>query len=324
MNRTKRESPEISVIIPVYNAEERLSTCLDSLQAQTFKNFEIIAVDDGSIDRSLEILFERAKKDSRIKVIKQKNSGPGAARNAGISAARGQFIIMPDADDYLEPETFEYAVKAAKETGADIIQWNYVNEYQNASVSTDRKKNFFLDFRTTPEAYCFVVWDKMIKRETIGNIRFPCSMRYFEDSVFIFHIYLAAKKTYFINKFFYHYMIYENSLSNPISPRHLEDVKKGISLIEKSLARNNRAEECSAVIFMLKLYVKLLCMKVFNPPDFQMARETFPENNKHFMKAGGIPLKIIFFLLYMRMDFPLRLIIKAWFARHSRPKPFKK
>ena len=97
-------TPKVSVIIPVYNVEDYLRQCLDSVINQTLKDIEIICVDDGSTDKSLEILHEYEKKDSRITVLTQKNQYAGVARNVGMSVATGKYFVFLDSDDFFEPE----------------------------------------------------------------------------------------------------------------------------------------------------------------------------------------------------------------------------
>ena len=110
---TPREgnSPTVSVIVPVYNAADYLAECLDSLLEQTLKEIEIICIDDGSTDSSLEILRSYEQRDSRVAVLKQNNAGPGAARNNGIEAARGEYLYFLDADDFCHAEFLEKALQ---------------------------------------------------------------------------------------------------------------------------------------------------------------------------------------------------------------------
>lgn len=112
---------KVSVIIPVYNAEKYLNQCLDSLKAQTFKQFEVICVDDGSTDASREILGRYSVEDSRFRIFQQKNSGAGAARNYGMEYARGEYLYFMDADDFLEETLLEEAFNKAEEEQADIV-----------------------------------------------------------------------------------------------------------------------------------------------------------------------------------------------------------
>ena len=114
-------TPNVSVIIPCYNAEKYLAQCLDSVAAQTLKNIEIICVDDGSSDRTPEILSQYAKKDPRFVILTQENKNAGAARNNGLQHARGEFLSFLDADDFFEPEMLEKMVDAAQLQNADFV-----------------------------------------------------------------------------------------------------------------------------------------------------------------------------------------------------------
>ena len=108
-------SVKVSVILPVYNASDYLHQCMDSIVGQTLKDIEIICVDDGSTDNSLDILKEYEQKDKRVKVIQQKNAGAGAARNNGLSIATGEYLSFLDSDDFFEPDMLEKAYEKAKE-----------------------------------------------------------------------------------------------------------------------------------------------------------------------------------------------------------------
>lgn len=134
-------TPKISIIVPVYNVAPYLRQCLDSLVGQTYRNIEIICVNDGATDESGEILAEYAAKDSTIKVISQKNAGLSAARNVGFSFATGDYVMYVDSDDWIDLETCETAVAIAVKHKADIVFWPYIREFQNAQ----RPKTLFYD-----------------------------------------------------------------------------------------------------------------------------------------------------------------------------------
>lgn len=130
-------APDISVIVPVYNTESYLKKCIESIINQTFRNIEIILVDDGSTDTSAEILADYALRDNRIIVIHQENQGLSAARNAGMRSAKGEYIMFVDSDDWIDANTCEKAISAARTSFADIVMWTYVREYQSSSRITE-------------------------------------------------------------------------------------------------------------------------------------------------------------------------------------------
>lgn len=123
----------VSIIVPVYNVEKYLAQCLDSLISQTYDNLEIICVNDGSPDKSGEILYRYAEIDTRVQVITQENQGLSGARNTGIQHATGEYVMFVDSDDWIEENTCELAVLAAQRTKADLVFWSYVREFQTSS-----------------------------------------------------------------------------------------------------------------------------------------------------------------------------------------------
>ena len=120
----------VTVVLPIYNVEKQLNRCIESVVNQTYKNIEIILVDDGSVDSCPAICDEWAKKDYRIRVIHKQNQGLGMARNTGIENANGEFICFFDSDDFIEPETIEKAYRRAKDENADIVNFgtNFCDE----------------------------------------------------------------------------------------------------------------------------------------------------------------------------------------------------
>lgn len=137
--------PAISIIIPVYNTEKYLNECLDSIVNQTFQDFEIICINDGSTDGSLKILNEYAQRDNRFIIISQDNQGQGVARNRGIKTANGKYIMFLDSDDWLNTNTFELCYKQIKECKNDFVMFGYSNYYEERNLlvpNTTKLKSF--------------------------------------------------------------------------------------------------------------------------------------------------------------------------------------
>lgn len=124
---------KVSVIIPIYNVEQYLPKCLDSIVGQTYKNLEIICVDDGSPDNSAEILHAYSEKDDRIIVVHKENGGLSSARNEGIKIATGDYTVFVDSDDWIDTETIEAAVNATENDGVDMVMWGYTREFKSKS-----------------------------------------------------------------------------------------------------------------------------------------------------------------------------------------------
>lgn len=129
----------LSIVMPVYNAEQFLHRSIDAIINQTFTDWELILVDDGSVDGSLHICDEYAKKDKRIRVIHQENSGSGPARNAGIEIAQGQFLVFPDSDDWMDVNAYDIAIRKMKENGADLLVFGIrTHIYNNENAVVER------------------------------------------------------------------------------------------------------------------------------------------------------------------------------------------
>lgn len=124
----------ITVIIPVYNSEKYIEKCLTSVTNQIYKNLEIIVVDDGSSDNSIDIIKNYAKKDNRIKIFSQENQGLSAARNVGLDLATGEYIVFLDSDDWLELDALSVAYEILTENNAEVVIWSYVREYNSKSI----------------------------------------------------------------------------------------------------------------------------------------------------------------------------------------------
>ncbi|MBQ2932571.1 MAG: glycosyltransferase family 2 protein [Clostridia bacterium] len=189
----------ISVIVPVYNVEKYLEKCIDSILAQTYKNLEIILVDDGSTDNSGKICDEYEKKDARIKVVHKENGGQGSARNLGLDICKGQFVSFVDSDDRIKPDMLERMLSALQKNSADIaicgIATNTGIKYiDNPVFECERVFNsgeLMKEYVTTGNIHTGPC-NKLYKRELFGNIRFP-EIRVNED-YFIMHRLLGQSK----------------------------------------------------------------------------------------------------------------------------------
>lgn len=202
--------PKVSVIIPVYNREKYLKPCLDSVINQTLKNIEIICIDDGSTDGSLEILNEYVKRDGRIKIIEQKNQGPGLARNTGLEIAEGEYIGFVDSDDWIDLNFYETLFTAAKKQGADLARTLYVYEYQNHSIE-DNTNRTILEKKSDGELlndneHSVVIWNAIYKREYLQkhNVCFD-KLPGLVDVPFTARATYYSKKTIPVTGTYYHY-----------------------------------------------------------------------------------------------------------------------
>ena len=203
----------ISVIIPVYNIESYLESTLKSLLDQTYKDFEVILVNDGSVDRSPDICDEYAAKYNCIKVIHKPNGGVSSARNVGIENAQGEWIFFLDGDDLLTKDAFETLIKTANETNCDIIEGNYIRVLNSKTIYTPLldQDNYIEDsiecIQNTLMYQRILIIPRLFKREIIGNFRFDNKIKIGEDILFTIQILLnSCVKIAHTHQIIYHYI----------------------------------------------------------------------------------------------------------------------
>ena len=228
---------KISIVIPVYKVEKYLRQCLDSVVGQTYKNLEIIVVDDGSPDNCGAICDEYAQKDERVQVIHKENGGLCAARNDGIARATGDWIAFVDSDDWCEPDMYEQAVNAL-EDGVDILMFSSFSNIGDRQVVIPA---FAQEFTTedsalikhmqvaminqhyTPLESRFAPgcpWNRLFRASLIRDhaITYPTEVRAGEDGIFNLQVFQFTKKIKFIDVPLYHYRYNENSITNKYTP----------------------------------------------------------------------------------------------------------
>lgn len=208
---------KISVIVPVYNTEKYLPACLDSLLAQTFKNIEIICIDDGSTDNSYEILVQYAKKDTRIKVFQQSNQGVAAARNKALELAQGEWLAFCDSDDTVPPRAYEYLYNATKDVDVVIGDYCKINDFgEKLKHKKKGKENSDL---VAAMFTMTVLWTKLIKRSFVLNNKIKLQeVSVGEDMIFLADIIAKNPKYKIISKTVYYY--WEHNKDNSKSLTH--------------------------------------------------------------------------------------------------------
>lgn len=207
----------ISVIIPVYNVEKYLDRCINSVLKQSYKNLEIILIDDGSADNSGMMCDECAKSDNRIKVIHKTNAGVSSARNAGLDIAKGNYIGFVDPDDYISENMYEILLDEMKSGDFDIVECNYYRVYEDgAQLKKENKDAVYTGYKDiwyaalTDYLFCGMC-NKLIKKSVIGDLRFNTDYKISEDMLFFFECAKNGKKLKFVNKPLYYYLQRENS-----------------------------------------------------------------------------------------------------------------
>lgn len=217
---------EVSIIVPVYQVANYIRQCIDSILAQTFTDFELILVDDGSRDMSGQICDEYAKKDERVKVIHKENGGVAAARNHGILCASGDYVCFVDADDWIDESMIALCISQIKENDADVLRHGHTVELwkDGKCVNEEKKKapNFakvLTHDQIAKEMEQFwqncsnYVWNYLFKKEAIDRIRFP-EIKISEDHIFVLEVLENCKKICFLPEDSYHYCMRMGSSAN--------------------------------------------------------------------------------------------------------------
>lgn len=219
---TKSTDIKISIIIPVFNGEKYLSECIDSVIMQTLEDIEIICINDGSEDRSFEILKEYKEKDYRIIVIDQENQGVSAARNAGLKIAQGKYVGFVDGDDTIEDVFFEKLIDNAEKAKSDVV-YSKFSKSQNFQVFPqimDKAdwQTFVLPIFFKEDALN-AIWNKIYRNEIIqkNNITFPVGTQHGEDAQFNIEFLMKAQRISFLNYCGYHYREVEGSATRNIA-----------------------------------------------------------------------------------------------------------
>lgn len=200
----------ISVVVPVYNVEPYLIECLESIINQTYRDLEIILIDDGSTDKSGDICDEYGKKDERIIVIHQSNQGSASAKNAGLRKSSGEYLAFVDSDDFLQEDAYEFMVKQLEEYCADIIQGCFRKVYQKFYRDVNKiiemqilDTSEFLEL-FTKDWTCGLLWDKLYKRDIFKDIYFKEGHK-IDDEFFTYKGVMNSKKILRVPHYIYNY-----------------------------------------------------------------------------------------------------------------------
>lgn len=259
-------SPKVSVLVPVFNVELFLEECLESVINQTLKDIEIICINDGSTDNSLEIINRYAKKDARIVVIDKKNSGYGDSMNAGLKKATGEYIAIVESDDWIELSAFEELYATAAKHDVDVIKGNYFNYYtdpknarKNGTIARlvhHEEVDKVINPADTYHIYLQqpAIWAGMYKRSFLEEkgIQFlPSAGASYQDTGFNFKVWASTNRAYFIDKAFLHYRR-DNEASSVNSPGKVFCISDEFAEIEKYLKKNDLYDTFGARLRLAK------------------------------------------------------------------------
>lgn len=307
-------NPQISIIVPVYKAEAYIHRCIDSLLAQTFHDFEVLLIDDGSPDMSGEICDEYAKKDNHIRVFHKQNGGVSSARQLGIDNALGMYVIHADPDDWVEPKMLEELYNKIKEDDSDVVICDYweddnnVRKYINQKPSSLENKILLNDILTQRiHGSCC---NKLVKRSCYDLVKFPVGLNYSEDTYVILHIIHNGVKISYLPKAFYHYCLDTNPSSIMKGPKN-RLYYQAVSFLEKIklICPVSEYKEGYAVQYA-DLSIRAFCCNIYTLSNLKIIISKW-EKDYHINDKLSIFWKILFFLAFKcRMyNFLYRLIV---------------
>ncbi len=265
---------KVSVIVPIYNVEKYLIKCIDSIVNQTYKNLEIILVDDGSPDSCPQICDEYAIKDSRIKVIHKENGGLSDARNAGMSVATGEYISFIDSDDYISLDFIETLYNTMKYESSDIVECDVIKIFENKDPKVNEyENNFKVETFDTQDSLSMLiaenqfrqhVWNKLYKSGIALHIPFKKG-KLNEDEFWTYQVFGQAKRVTKIKKLMYYYLQRESSImGNKFNIRRLdaleakEERQKYIETKFPSLSVQSKIDLFGSCIFACQSVMKFL------------------------------------------------------------------
>lgn len=345
-----KDKPFVSIIIPAYNVGLYIEKCIKSCIDQTFRNIEIIVVDDSSKDNTFEIIEEISKTDSRIKIFKQKNSGVSVARNLGIENANGQWVMFLDGDDWLENDAveifFEYVNKlngtcdivvsdfyCGDETSKYLSSFlNNQYKYFNKENNIELVKNCILKTKIANQeckTNIGVPWGKIYSLEFIknNNLRFKPGLKRMQDMVFNLYAFNAAQDVYFVDKPTYNYRYVANSATHKYSPDFEEISNNVMESLEEFMDFSGTRKELEDAfsIKCLNLYKECIKLAYCNSDqDYKLLELNkqllkLRKNNEYFStlpikkvnkELKNYKLVIYNFLIKVNCDFIFYLIQK--------------
>lgn len=288
----------LTIIVPVYNVEQYLARCLDSILAQTFSDFELILINDGSPDNSAEIMEEYARKDPRIITIHKENGGVCSARNAGLRIATGTYVGFVDPDDYINSEMYESMIAKIQESGADIACCNWAEVYEDGTVKKHvvdsvpeymTQEEFAMQLFAIPRTIAGSNCNKLYCRSLITDF-YDENVSICEDNLFNAKYLLNVSHACYLNKVLYFVFQRSNSATRTNKGKAAEGLKVRLQMIEIMSKISGKAE-CFAEYDYLDSSLGFYHSLDIDNPYYPIAKEAFfTYAKKHFFKVMGNPV----------------------------------
>lgn len=250
----------ISIIVPVYNLEEYLPQCLESIINQSYSDLQIILVDDGSADGSGKICDDFAAKDPRITVIHKPNGGVSAARNDGLAIAKGEYVGFVDGDDVIDSDMYSVLLEKAESFHADLTVCSYITRTAAAEIRKNADSFYTADFRAEPERFVYLynnyllnaLWNKLFRRDLIKS-GFPVGVKMGEDLMFVLRYMEGCKSVCMTDECLYKYTIRGTSATASFQPQRVDTVIRLYRVLERFCKTFDTGEvDCSIYFANLK------------------------------------------------------------------------
>ncbi|GLB24137.1 hypothetical protein LXJ15735_03780 [Lacrimispora xylanolytica] len=328
------DNPLVSVIIPIYNVEKYLSECLDSVINQTYRNLEIILVDDGSTDNSSDICSEYANIDKRIKVVRQNNRGLVGARKAGISIATGEIATFVDSDDWIDLNMYKVMVKAMVESEADIVTSGLIREYgsyflidpeeiksgiyNNAELEEVIKCNLIDKDKFFKNNISIHIYNKLYERKLLlhNQLSIPEDITVGEDAACVYPCVLESNKIVVLNEFFYHYRIRNDSIMGQSNVKDLYRIKRLYQYLSLRFEDHPNKLILNEQLCLLTIYFILLASPeqlVNKDKNYLSYYPQVKKGNRILVYGAGRAGKALMQVLNNKKDF----IIVDWLDKNS-------
>lgn len=276
--------PIISIILPVYNTSPYLEECLNSIHNQSFKDYELICIDDGSSDNSYKILKKYEKIITNCKVIYQNNQGVATARNVGLNNVHGDYIVFIDSDDYIEPNYLERLYNEICNTNADVVICNFYRYYENSNLKLPvvyKKKSGLYSSHDILKSLIpdnlihSYLWNKLWKKELFNNMEFP--MIKYEDISIMCDLFYKAKKISIISDTLYYYRIRKTSIVRNYSISTQNDYVKAYGFIRLFLKEKKLYDKYkfSYNLLSIKVFLVMFFINIFLISEYKNLKITF-------------------------------------------------
>lgn len=306
----------ISIIIPIYNKEPYLKECVNSVITQTYKNLDIILVNDGSADNSLSICEAFLEKDERVTIINQNNQGVSTARNNGLNKAKGEWVYFLDADDYLDNSCFNELLEYSSDD-VDVIQFG-VRKWENNNCVGERKNKSNITCNTFEALLNNLTltpapgWLHLVRKKLLdaNKINFDKDMSFGEDMLFMYKVFMCANSIVLTDKVFYNQVFSENSLTR--SCVSYKQIQNTLDFHSRLIAYGKEKDELGVFSKKLNSMLKSYFVNLVNYPNYWKEKSKLQKEfkihykanknvlNASYIRLAAIDLNLIVFPVYFK------------------------